>query len=363
MPGQINNVPIIEYPSNPEQLFRDKTIWEWESGVTESPEEDTFTAEDSTAYAQGWLKDGTYLTDLLAYFIGYSYVDQNDPFLQLNRKLPAFHPRWPWLYVSRVQIKGVKMQGQDEEANGGVGLPLPLYDRYRFRVYADGLPYAIRSDEDIDTDGSGEWGRYLFIDSEDTSELFVQEGGAYRYINSLNPLAPPNPGTFIGPQTGTPILAAGMRVYAQRTLLVVTSYQVAHDLVLDAWGVPRKFMIAKNKVNSATFLGRPPETMLLKNWSIKKTPQPVATQDRGTLSYGLRITMKFNYTNPPPFDATIHRGWNLAPGFNVNSFAGWLYVEQPAMGAIPAKALYDSVDFNELLTHQSLTTGGFTDPP
>ncbi len=339
--------PAILFPSDVEQLLRDKLIWEWVSGITEAPEEDTFTASDATAYASGWLKDRTYLTDVLAYFVGFSYVDQSDPLLLLNRNLPAWHPRWPWLYVSRVQVKGTKSQGQDEDANGGEGLPLPLYDRYRFRIYADGLPYEVLSDDDVDFYGTGEWGRFLTIDSEDASELFIQEGGNYKYVNT----------TGVGPKNGTPLIGAGLRVYAERTNLIVVSYQVAHDLILNEFGIPRKFKIAKAKVNSTTFLGEAPGTMILKSWKIKKTPQPVATQAQNTLLYGLNITMTFGFTDPPRADpAETHRGWLLAPGFDAAHNAGWYYVETDDAFHKP---LYDGVDFNQLLTHQSFTTGGF----
>lgn len=340
-----NNVPEPEYPSNVEDIFRDTAIWEWISGETEAPDEDTFTAEDSLCYMEGWLKDRTFLTDALAYFIGYSYVDPSDPNKLLNRKLPAFSPRWKWDYCNRVQIKGVKSTGQDTEANASTGLPEPTYERYRFRVYFEGLPYVVRSDEDVDFDGSGEFGRFLTIDSEDASELFVQEGGSYTYVD-----------TTVGSKVnGKPLLGAGLRVYAERENIIITAYQIAHDLILDDWGFPRKFQIARNKVNSLSFMGKPAGTMLLKHWGIKKTPQPIATQDNGKLLFGLRITMKFGYTDPPRADpAETHRGWQLAPGFDETTFSGWFYVKNA-----DNKSLYDEVDMNQLLTHQSFTTGGF----
>ncbi len=335
-------------------FFLDPTKWDWISGITDAPDEDTF-GQDGVAIAniQGWLLDYRNLNDALVFFMGYSYCDGTI----LNRRLPNYHPRWPYLRCTNVSIKGVKLIAEQAEPFPTFyedSLPLPIYSRYRFSLHYEGLPYDVRSDVAVaDLGMAREWSRFVTIEPVDEVEIITQEGGMFRYVST------------VGTINNTPFLGPALQIRAQRAGLMVTAYGIASDFILDSSGLPTKFLQAKCLVNSATFLGKPAETLLLAGFKITKKPQYIATQNStsgtGLLMFACKIEMHFVYTDPSATDpAETHRGWNLAPG---PGGVGWFYVQSGAtlLGVtIPGRSLYYKCDMNALLTHQSLNDLGVT---
>jgi hypothetical protein len=343
-----NIITAVYPPRNVADLFLDKTKWEWIAGVTEAPDEDTF-GQDGHAMAQiqGFLKDHRFLHDCLAYFVGYSYVQEKT----LRRICPAWHPRWPWLRCTNVSIKGVKFDGQEEDPGPNHfahSLPLPIYERYRFLCLFEGLNYNVKDDAQVAdySDLDREWQRFISVEPKDNTEIFTQEGGFYQYVS------PSGYGIqehrYLGP---------ALQVRAERTGLTVTAYNIASDFVLNSSDIPTKFVRAKSLANKTEFLGQPPGTMLLDTFEITKKPQYVATESLNALQFQSRVKMNFVFTDPPATDPLeTHRGWLLCPG---PGGIGWYFAQSPAtiLGVpIPggARSLYGQCEMRALLTHHSL---------
>ncbi len=342
MPGQLTSDFL---PRDMRMRLRNETVWEWITG-NEAPDEDAFSAMEASALLQGYLYDHRALRDTLATFIGFSYVKNQ----QHYRRLPMQHPRWPWLRCDKVTIKGVKFDGKEEPIVGGGMAALqhnPKYQKYRFLIEYRNLPFDCRTDETVTADGSGEWGRFIELDPVDDSEILTQDGGSYEYDA---PGKPWDDQSFAGPT---------LKVRVERTDLIVTAHGIAADFILNASGIPTNFLKAKSKVNSATFLTFPAETILLKTYKITKRAQPIATANLDALSFACKVEMTFGYFNPTAgVPAVTARGWNLVPppgGGNPGSLAaaGWYSVKTPA--AFGAQPLYQSFDMLRLLQYRDDT--------
>lgn len=316
--------------------------FEWIVGDREPGQADISTGS-SIATMSGYLYDRNLLDNARAYFLGYSVVDGAG---KLRRFLPAFHPDNKFLRCTKCSIIGEKYAGKSviEDPQEPGRLPSPLYERYRFDLTFEGLGYNCKTDAQVDDEQSGEWGRFLTIEPTDENETIEVTGGAYKFVDT----------TGASLINGKSVYFPGPALVAQaeRSGLLVTAYDVNSSLVLDPWGVATKFLSARARVNSTTFLGRAPGTMLLMKYEIVKKPQPMATVSLTELVFGCDVRMYFSFTDPPRADpAETHRGWLLTPGpKGTNGGAGWYYAET-VDGGLP---LYSSVNMNALLTKWSL---------
>ncbi len=339
MPFQ-NNPPAII--ANPAAFSPQNTLlWEW-IAQDEAPEEDTLSTEGSVGSMAGWLKDHDSLWNAVAYFVGYSRTDYPNSSTKLIRWLPAVHPRWPMMRCTTVSVKGLKRLGHADPRPpfnqlGAYRLPLPKYERYRFDVHFEQPQYNYVPDEIA----TSEWDRFITIDPADETEIITVDGGQYLYNAptdaSLNAKL-------------VAINSPYLKVYAQRSGLIVTAYQVPMDFIMDFYGLPLHFMAAKGKVNSTTFLGRPPQTMLLQNYEIIKRAQPIATSQFSTLLFGCTVKMHFGFTDPDRAEVSeTRRGWNLVPAIR-GTGTKWYGVYNRYD---PTQNLYPEYDMNKLLQHWS----------
>lgn len=311
----------------------DTDLFEWIVD-DEAPDEDTFSHENGTAFMSGYLKDRDALFDALAYFVGFSEVHGGSVTTVVDRHLPAPHPRWPFMRCTQVSIKGLKFDGQDEQAVQfeTPWLPVPLYDRYRFDITFAQTGMDYKENDAVDS----EWERLITIEPMDEGEVVTVDGGQYEYIATGKPWDA-QPVVINGPQ---------LKVYLQRVGLMIKSYGMPGNFIMDENSKPTQFLAAKGHVNSTTFLGHEAGTMLLQGYRIHKQTQPVATHNASQLMFGCTVEMHFTYTNPSrALLAETRRGWQLLPAADGFGLDGWYGVKNRRTEA----NLYPEFDMNKLL--------------
>jgi hypothetical protein len=312
---------------------RDATQWTWIVG-DEAPEEDTISQEKGVSFMSGYLLDHNRLYDALAWFVGYSHL-QSDT--KCHRWNPAVHPPWSFLRCSDCSIKGVRFNGEERGlANVGVHRKLknPVYERYRFDLSFINWDMEFWDDKDV----ADEWSRCITTQVEDLGEIVTLDGGQYRYRAPSNPALNNTPVVLNGPQ---------LKVYTDRVGIHVRSWGLPAQFVLNQYGLPTNFMAAKGRVNSHTLLGKPPQTLLLLHYDIKKIAQPIKTRNDGALAFNVAIDMHFGFQDPPRAEEseTLMRGWNLVPAVAGTGLGGWFGIENVQTG----EALYPSYDMRRLL--------------
>lgn len=342
MPGIIRNNPnqILADPGRFNPFDTSVFQWYWDDTA---PDEDTFGPEHGVAHASGLLKNRDALFDALAFFVGFSTLDttggQVNQFT-VKRHNPAVYPRWPMMRCSQVSIKGVQYDGtptvlRTPYANGQPRLPLTQYKMYRFDCAFEQPQIDYLEDSQV----TSEWDRCRTTDNADENEVVTVDGGFYRIHAPSDPTINNLPNTLAGPS---------MKVYVQRSGLIIKVFGLPADFVLNQYGLPVHFMDAKGKVNSTTFLGLPAGTMLLQNYDVPKKAQPVATADVSALQFGVTVTMHFGFTNPTATDpAETLKGWQLWPVRGVTGSQGWY----AALGESDNKPIYDTYDMNRLLQY------------
>jgi len=338
--GIIANITRSNIISNP-AAFNPNNAAEWEWIVEDyAPDDDTMSQEEGHAFMAGYVKDRDALFDALAYFVGFGVwdgVSRN----KVLRYLPATHPRWPFMRVQSVSVKGMEFDGQFSILHPVAMVNRqkePLYKRYRFDISYRQFEYDFRENDDVST----EWTRCITVDPEDLTDMIVVDGGLYKYKAPGDAALDNNPVNLNGPF---------LKAFAQRTGLLVTSYGLPANFLMDSSSIPTKFMAAKGKVNLTTFLGKPAGTMLLMDYQIQKKAQPILTQSAGSLLYGTTVRMHFGFTDPDRAIAgETLRGWQLVPARSGLGTLGWYGIVDTNTGA----PLYPSYEMNDLLTAQSI---------
>lgn len=340
MPGILTNLGaghIVSEPGNFTPM--DSSVWEW---IVDdyAPDEDTFQADRSTAFLSGYLKDPDLLFDALVWFVGMSELMGGSVTGKVQRWTPAVHPRWPFMRCVDVSVKGEEFDGETRTISNFPNLkkmPRPDYVRYRFDIKYETLDFDYKEDEEVDS----EWERCLTIDPSDEGEIVTVDGGQYLYNAPSKASLNAKPVVINGPM---------LKVYTQRAGLLVKSYNLPAHFIMDEYGIAPKFLAAKGKVNSATFLNKPRGTMLLQNYRFHKKAQPVATKNAGQLLFGLTVEMLFGFTDPGRAEPTeTRRGWQLVPAVS-GTGTGWygIYNKENT-----SEDLYPYYDMNDLLTLHS----------
>lgn len=339
MPGIIHNNTESDIIAQPDRFNPfDVNVFEWYWG-DEAPDEDTFGTEMMHATMSGLLKDPEALNDALSYFVGYS--EYTGDLLKVKRWNPAVHPRWPMGRCAQVSIKGIKYAGTTSTLRTYNGsprrLPCTNYENYRFDVTFSQPEFDYKEDSDVTT----EWDRNITVDPLDEGEVISVDGGQYLVNAPTHPSINGVPPVLNGPY---------LKVYAQRSGLVVKAFGLPANFLLNDYAIPVHFLAAKGKANSTTFLGLPAGTLILLDYKPIKKAQPVATKNVGALQFGVTAEMHFGYTDPTRAEASeTRRGWQLLP-MNYGSGTGWFGVYNKFN---TSEDLYPYYDMNKLLQHWS----------
>jgi hypothetical protein len=282
---------------------------------------------------------GTKLQGALMWLLGVDYVPQSDSLvtpasIRLKRTCPAFHPVHCWAWAHSVQVQGQGFQGDDTDAVIWEWQNTPAkWDHYVVTVSYNMPKYNVFYDESVNY----EYERFLSKEFFPHTELVSIETGCIlldapgtAWENK------PPPGMQVAFRRET----AGVKLIWHRVPLEFV--QASDD------ELPLKLLQVQGRVNSGTFLGRPPETMLCKDIKLNKYVSPLLTNTIGQLYFMYDIEMDFIYYDPEPkgFVSTgAANGWNYHPAPNYKYY----------YGVNSGQPVYKSVDFDKIFTHHTDT--------
>lgn len=189
------------------------TITYYEKIDDRSPSTASFSMYGSRASVQLILPNASLTNALLIDLLGDTETGEGG---KLRRKLPKAHPRWPWLYASRIEnvvgvgpmTKTAAVTGLFENAN--VLDAYAAYEQVMMTVVFEPRPYAVVSDDVIDTDVvdwtdemnashhpgyAKEWLRYTSYTVHPQTELLTARQGqsVFRLTNSTTLDSPQAP--------------------------------------------------------------------------------------------------------------------------------------------------------------------------
>ena len=240
------------------------------------------------------------LGDLAAYhFLGYQYVVGT----QLKRQPPLMHPTFSHLRCRQiVNAQGYKWRGEDTVQPESLGPSTPRpnyarYDNYRLTLNFAPVPFSIRSDDQISAD-NGEWTRWVWIRSEGNVEsIFVDggtgsSGGNWKFKSEGVDAS--------GAKVGALPFAGGRAMPYAMPKILATWFDVPIEFISKT-GTPYIYdniYAGLMRVNDATFLGFPAQTLLMDNPIIDLRPNPVPSTISETPSFLANITFVWHYLNP-----------------------------------------------------------------
>lgn len=287
---------------------------------------------------------GDKLQGALMWLLGVDYVEVTSAsgLGVLKRTLPAFHPVHCWAWCHSVQIQGQGFDGDDDDAVIWEFQNTPAkWDHYVVTASYDMPKYNIYYDDSV----TYEYERFLSKEYFPHTELVSIETGC------IDLDAPgtdwdnkPPPGLQVAFRRET----AGIKLIWHRVPLEYVQE--------DDDGFPLKLLQVQGRVNSATFLGSLPETLLCKDIKLNKYVSPLLTNTIGQLYFMYDIEMDFIYYDPSPkghISTVIAQGWNYHPAPNFHYYYG----ENTAtlLGVATTQPVYKSVDFAKIFTHYTDT--------
>lgn len=214
----------------------------WEPFIdSKSPERQTYNYE-SCSISMPIRVDFDSVPEVFQAILGYQNL-QGD---RLHRKLPAKHPKFPWMYATGIQdIKHVKPIGKAGK-----------YYQYRWtdcNVIFQTLPFPVLEDDAIAVAGD-EHLRFCKKIFEPVTEVVSLDRGMFKFSDGKA-----FPGSFI------PVPKANVHW---------TWYKVPHKYIMDANGIPTRINAAIGKVNLEDFAGYPAGTLLLLNPKLTQVYSP-----------------------------------------------------------------------------------------
>jgi hypothetical protein len=204
----------------------------------------------------------------------------------LERKLPAAHPYYDWLYASKISsIQGMSPDGRFlaaplQRQNQIHIRDVVTYSKYKISVDFETRPYLIASDSTIKAQHEEktwyydiannsvkfkdckEYLRFLDIDCEQNAEFLSSPQGQFKFIRT--DALPPN-STSISNQNG-----GGINIIIAKRKLKFTWFFVPYQVVFQD-----QITYGLGKVNQYSFYGYPPGSLLLEGVEVKKYPPPV----------------------------------------------------------------------------------------
>lgn len=244
-------------------------VWEWDagglSGVTASPNQNAGQMTSVAWFAQE--------------FLGFSQSGGSGN--GIKRTLPAQHPQLTYLFASSIGgIEGVGPLGRDQYA-------CATFKLWRLRLVYETPPYLIVPDSSV----TYEWERYTVIEINPATEFMRRFGGAWKWVAGV-------------PDVGSrPVFEKNYTNFKiTRTKIIMTWFQVP-DTGLFVGGFENSTASpnienAVGTVNSTTFMGRLPGTMLLEGWKPIPRTMPEIGVSNFPRSWDVQLT--WTYFQPPP---------------------------------------------------------------
>lgn len=285
---------------------------------------------------------GDKLVAFLMWMLGVDYVsvvDNGGTFeYKLNRTCPAFHPVHNWAWCSAVQVQGqgfrgdaddiVRWEFQNTPAKWAQYTCTATYDMPKYNIFYDGTV-------------STEYERFVSKEFFSNVELVSVENGQLVYdapgknFDQKPATSPITQTVFARRET------AGIKLKWNRVPL----YWVQED----DDKLPTKLLQMQGRVNDATFLGQPAETLLCKNVTMEKYVSPLVTNTFGSLYFLYDITFELIWYDPlPKGKAGENRnGWN----FFIATDYQYYYAKNKGNN----KVVFQDFTFDKAFTHYSDT--------
>jgi hypothetical protein len=232
-----------------------------------------------------FILDRDKLGELVSDILG-SVSKANDGTGRLNRRLPAAHPYYDWLYASKItNIEGIQPAGRSlgetyqRDPSLNYIYDFVFYQKYRVSVQFEPRPYLMMNDQDLkgkqqdlkwyyNLTGSfenftdpREYLRFVDIESEPSAEFLTSPQGQFVF-KTASGLAPN--GNQVTNQNG-----GGITLRIVRQKVKFTWYFVPYEIVF-AENVVSGF----GKVNQYDFFGYPKGSLLLEGIETKRYPPP-----------------------------------------------------------------------------------------
>lgn len=268
----------------------------------------------------------------------------------LDRKLPAQHPNFDWLFCSR--ITGIRPYRFKEKGlaggttqNGLLGGARSRYDLYVITAVFSQPKFRMFTDAQLDAQaGAGprpEWLRFTERVAQPTTFVLSREAGqSFRYVEDDGAGQPP-----ANTNVPTPVPQFLNQVdynILWRRVPYIGFYGNAGD------GPPQNQLDALSKVNDADFMGFPAGTLLFKSFRVQNVEDPVSPSAfglnvaAGDTSLVVDVELVLTYFNPPAGAASpITLGWNLAPWRDNKWYTVKDVVNQ-------TQTIFPTVDFNTI---------------
>lgn len=257
----------------------------------------------------------------------------------IQRRTPAFHPYFPWLYC--VKISDIRPMGLG--ASGGEAVQGDWSDTFKYGEYSkvmvtacyESLPYEVLEDSSPEvnraTTGKGEWNRYTILEPQPYTEMLTLDNGQMLYD------APDVPAV-----DGKPLVQPVVFQRMKKCKYLFHWKEVPWDYICNSYGVPAKLQAVQKCVNKSEFLGFAAGTLLCEDVQIEKKVMPVATDLLNTQLFYADVTFTFIQFDPPTnpdYPSITARGWNLAP-----HTSGYWY---PCKSPTGSRKLFDEYHFQD----------------
>jgi hypothetical protein len=317
-----------------------------------SPETASFSWEDSDARMVYNDIPGNHLIDALMLVEGYCWTELDVlGNTVMRRKNAMVHPKYPWMRANKVEsVEGYGGISEKVDTLGSYTMDptdtpsaTNQWDKYRITVSFNTPEYSIITDNELDLlDAGNELLRYCYNSGNETATSAIAiQGGQVKFAA----------GQTVG--ANTELNAPSHNIFEAIQTIKLTWTKISEDYIQAVnpgdplGGGFYKLSNALGCVNSTTFLGRRPGTLLMDPFAYRRKRMPVRTTD-GTVPFWSEVefTLRFFDPTPAPTCTANKFGWLLAP----NAAGGYFYVTIPAVGAAPARDLYNSFDFNTLFT-------------
>lgn len=333
------------------RVFDFSVDW-YERWNSRSPNSDNIGIENSTAVLTGIIPWGLRRSAVETIF-GYVYVSGpsgQSGRMRLYRNAPTRHPKWPWMYATKLlNITGVKPRGTEttDDDNGIPGYSGPLSNLYgeihrvatyqyaEITVLFEPLPYNVQFKKIGSTTPEVEYNRFCSFEYEPIEEAILGLGGSLLFREGP-------PGSGNPPQS----LPQTIGFIYSKLNIKMTWHHVPESWIFTPEGVPEKLLACIGKVNSDPFLGYSTGTLRCKPPKINRFVAPYSFLDNEP-TFWYNIEFNFEHFDPPNGDPLSNkRGHNLFPWRGDNKF----YYCTSQAGNLP---VFESYDFRLMFSHVS----------
>ena len=266
----------------------------------------------------------------------------------IDRQLPAKHPRFRQFYAERVSGRAYgKPLGKIIPPSGGNYIT--QYPYYLLTILFTQPKFSMTPDNQLDatygTPGGvrQEWHRFVEWRFQPTTQTVQRPGATFKWAEGGAAPAPTVNSEFAG--------TLYQRTAAAELHLVFKRVPAQGLFGSGGIGIPANVMTSVEKVNSVVFLGFPVGTLCLRPPQFIPVEQPnvvgIAT-GAGQPAICYDVDFPVSWADPPPGGAT--RGHNLAP--NPGGDGLWYLVNTNGTGG-GGRALYDLADISNAFRMQS----------